>query len=133
MKGLLAQDKSLLGRGRSGSIHMLLQRTTSLITDCIIPWLSFACLTIFSCSLMYPHACFVTAFFSQLMTVRIVVVFHLIAAVKIIIFARARVVTLENVSLIVQVNKCFTTCLTNILHTVQMIFYGYFCHFHYTA
>ena len=37
------------------------------------------------------------------MIVQIVMVFHLIAVVKIIIFARARVVTLENVSLIVQV------------------------------
>ena len=113
VKGLLAQDKSLPGRGRSGGIHMLLQRTTNLITDCIIPWLSFACLTMFSCSLMYHDACFSTVFFSQLMTVQTVVVFHLIAAVKIIIFARARVVTLENVNLIVQVYKCFTTCLTN--------------------
>ena len=46
---------------------------------------------------------FFSVFFSQLMTVRTVVVFHLIAAVTIIFFARARAVTLENVNLIVQV------------------------------
>ena len=37
------------------------------------------------------------------MTVQTVAVFHLIAAVKIIFFVRARAVTLENVSPIVQV------------------------------
>ena len=47
------------------------------------------------------------------MIVQIVVVFHLIAAVRIIYFARARAVTLENVNLIVQVYKCFMTCLMN--------------------
>ena len=41
---------------------------------------------------------------SQLMTVQIVVVFHLIAVVRIIFFARARAVTLENANLIVQVH-----------------------------
>ena len=37
------------------------------------------------------------------MTVQIVMVFHLIAAVRIIYFARARVVTLESANLIAQV------------------------------
>ena len=61
------------------------------------------------------------------MIVQIVVVFHLIAAVKIIIFARARAVTLENVSLIVEVYKCFITSLTNSSYSaVQMIFYDQF-------
>jgi len=39
------------------------------------------------------------------MTVQIVMAFHLIAAVRIISFARARAVTLESVNLIAQVNE----------------------------
>ena len=51
----------------------------------------------------YPDVSFFSVFFTQLMTVQTVVAFHLIAAVRITFFARARVVTLENVNLIVQV------------------------------
>jgi len=39
------------------------------------------------------------------MTVQIVMVFHLIAAVRIIYFARARVVTLESANLIAQIKE----------------------------
>lgn len=60
---------------------------------------------------------FFSVFVSQLMTAQTVMVSHLIVVVKIIYFARTRVVTLENASLIVQVYRSFITqCEINFAH-----------------
>ena len=63
---------------------------------------SFACFRLHA----YPDVTiFSVLLFSQLMSVQIAMVFHLIAVVRITIFAKARVVTLENVNLIAQVQR----------------------------